>query len=392
MSDINYLTGTKDVSNQPMEPYSETVCSFAAALSGAIMKHPEAGTYTDVMSFAFWCRRANLLQKKNQWEERKERRLGRGLAFHIAPSNVPVNFAFSYMFSLLAGNANIVRVPSRAFPQVLLISRVMNEVLKDYPEIQKRTAMIQYPADNEITAELSKMADVRVIWGGDTTVSTIRSCMTKPKCIDLVFADRYSTCILDGKAIAETDSRGIKKLAEAFYNDTYLMDQNACSSPQIIFWRNASEEVKTCFWRAVFEYAKKKYQLQAASCVDKYTKLCMEAITLPEAKQSVNMENLIYRLELNALPEDITKLRGSCGYFYEYDLQCYEELIPAVTEKVQTVTCYGIDPAEIQEFVINHQLRGIDRIVPVGKSLDIDVIWDGYDIVGMLSRLVEVRN
>ena len=25
----------------------------------------------------------------------------------------------------------------------------------------------------------------------------------------------------------------MKKLAEAFYNDTYLFDQNACSAPQI---------------------------------------------------------------------------------------------------------------------------------------------------------------
>lgn len=27
----------------------------------------------------------------------------------------------------------------------------------------------------------------------------------------------------------------MKKLAEAFYNDTYLFDQNACSAPQTIF-------------------------------------------------------------------------------------------------------------------------------------------------------------
>lgn len=391
MSDIKYLIGTENVSNHPMKSYSEEVCFFAAALSDAIMKHSEARNYSDVMSFAFWCRKANLAQKKAQFEAREERRLGRGLVYHVAPSNVPINFAFSYLFSLLAGNANIVRVPSKEFTQVTLVIQILNEVLKSYPEIWKRTAMIQYPANNEITEQFSRQADARVIWGGDTTVSTVRSCTTKPKCVDIVFADRYSICVLDGTTIEEAEDGKLKKLAEAFYNDTYLMDQNACSSPQMIVWKNASENAKEKFWNAVFEYAKQKYPLQAASCVDKYTKLCMDAVLMTESKKSKRMENLLYRVTLKELPEDITQLRGSCGYFYEYELQQYEELLPFITEKFQTVTYFGINPVELQEFVINNQVRGIDRIVPVGKALDIDVIWDGYDIVGMLSRIVEVR-
>jgi len=36
-------------------------------------------------------------------------------------------------------------------------------------------------------------------------------------------------------------------------------------------------------------------------------------------------------------------------------------------------------------------LSGIDRIVPVGKALDMDVTWDGYDIVRSLSRVIDVK-
>lgn len=390
MNGINYLIGTEEVSRLPLKPYSEEVCAFAAALSDALLKDAEAKRYPDVMSFAFWCRKANLAVRKKKWEEREEKRLGRGLAFHVAPSNVPINFAFTYMFSLLAGNANIVRVPSKEFPQVALVCRVMKEVLEQYPEIKERTAFVRYQVSNEITEQFSKMADARVIWGGDATVTSIRSCAAKPKCIDLVFADRYSICVLDGKAVEETEPAKLKKLAEAFYNDTYLMDQNACSSPQMIFWKNASEKAKELFWNAVFEYSKPKYALQAASCVDKYMKLCVDAVDMPELKQSSHIENLVYRAELKELPENLTELRGTCGYFYEYELENYEELFPVLTEKVQTVTYYGIDPEEFQNFVIDHHVRGIDRIVPVGKALDIDVVWDGYDVVGMLSRIVEV--
>ena len=55
------------------------------------------------------------------------------------------------------------------------------------------------------------------------------------------------------------------------------------------------------------------------------------------------------------------------------------------------VTWFGLDPDEIRSVVLKNRLRGIDRITPVGKAMDIGVIWDGYDLVRMLSRLVNVE-
>ena len=40
------------------------------------------------MAFSFWCRKGHLEQLR-QRQANIERRLGRGLVFHIAPSNVP---------------------------------------------------------------------------------------------------------------------------------------------------------------------------------------------------------------------------------------------------------------------------------------------------------------
>ena len=391
MKGVKYLIGEEGVCCKPLRPYSDEVCSFVAALSDAILKDSEARRYPDVMSFGFWCRKANLMIKKSKWEERTEKRLGRGLVFHIAPSNVPINFAFTYIFALLAGNANVVRVPSKGFPQVSIVCRIMKDVLDAYPEIKVRTAFVQYVADDEITEQFSMKADARVIWGGDETVNQIRSYKTSPRCIDVVFADRYSVCVLDGEALEEAEEVRVHKLAESFYNDTFLMDQNACSSPQMILWKNATEIAKERFWNAVFDYSKTKYYLQPASSVDKYLKFCMDAVEIDTLKSGAHLENLVYHVELAELPKNITELRGSCGYFYEYNIEKYEELLPVLTEKFQTVTYFGVNPEEIQEFVIENQVRGIDRIVPVGKSLDIDIIWDGYDIVGMLSRIVEVK-
>ena len=45
----------------------------------------------------------------------------------------------------------------------------------------------------------------------------------------------------------------------------------------------------------------------------------------------------------------------------------------------------------VRNFVIKNRLHGIDLIVPVGAAMDIDIVWDGYDLVTMLSRKIEVR-
>lgn len=389
MKDVKYIIGMETVLNTPMKPYADMVCAFAAELSAALMKEPECRRYPDVMSFAFWCRKGNIQNLKGTFES-KEKRIGRGLVFHVAPSNVPINFAFSFMFSLLAGNANIVRVPSKPFPQVSLICRVLNKILEGYPEIKKRTAFITYPADNVITEQYSLIADARVIWGGDSTINQIRKCEVKAKCIDLVFADRYSISIINGDAVLSITEEELVKLAEDFYNDSYLMDQNACSSPQLICWNHASKESKSRFWKAVFRYTKSRYNLQAASAVDKYMQMCQDAVRLLDVRLSEKIENILYCVQLKELPEDITELRGHCGYFYEYDYEDLAELKFSVTEKFQTVTYFGCEPEEIREFVLDNNLRGIDRIVPIGKSLDIGVIWDGYDIVGILSRIIDV--
>ncbi len=388
MSGVKYLIGNEAVCDSPLEPYADIVCHFAAELSDTFMKETSAKVYPDIMAFAFWCRKGNIQTLKSQFIS-NEKRLGRGLAFHIAPSNVPVNFAFTYLFSLLAGNATIVRVPSRPFPQVEILCCGLKQVLENYPEIKKRTAFVQYPANNTITEQFCAKADVRVIWGGDETIQEIRKCPVKPRCIDVVFADRYSLCLLDGAAVLNASDAEICKLAERFYNDTYLMDQNACSSPQIICWRNETREAKERFWHSVAAYAKAHYPLQAASAMDKYTQMCCDSIDLENLGAIRRVENLLYCVELKKLPPDITGLRGKCGYFYEYALNGLTGLIDVLTEKVQTITYYGVDAGEIQDFIINNYVKGVDRIVPVGKALDIGVIWDGYDLVRMMSRIVD---
>lgn len=391
-NNLKWLVGNSVPKYRVFEPYSDVVCSFLNDLSQILLKDKTALNYSDIVSFAYFCRKANIQKKKQNFAEDKIR-LGRGIIFHIAPSNVPVNFVFSYVFGLLAGNGNIVRVPSRFFPHTEIICNAIKHVLEDekYSKIKESTSFVQYGHDDEITEYFSSICQGRIIWGGDYAISNIKKFPIPIRAVEVTFSDRYSFAVINSDSIMHADEKEIEKLASSFYNDTYLIDQNACSSPQLVIWTgNCYKDAKEKFWNCISDYASKKYNLQPVSAVDKYTKLCSEAIDNESVKHVSRYGNILYVSELNELTEDTYNLRGTCGYFYEYFSNDINEISHIVNDMYQTLVYYGVSPIELSEFVVNNQLKGIDRIVPIGQALDIDVIWDGYDLIRVLSRIVNV--
>lgn len=386
------------ICNIPLRVFDDEVVKFLGELSSDLLKSPLIRQYPDLSAFGFYIRKANLAKLQEQLKL-EDGRLGRGLCFHIAPANIPVNFAFSWVFSLLAGNANIVRLPSKPFPQVDALLSVIHAHLTRNQKLETRNLFVKYPrTDNETTAAYSAMADCRMIWGGDRTIASLKALPAKPRCIDITFADRYSVAMIDCGAVMAADESQMLRLAEGFYNDTYLMDQNACSSPQVVLWEEGKlgsegvEKVKDKFWTAVEEVVKKKYVLQDAMAVDKYTLFCEEAVNNPLIKRVVHTGNLLYRIELKSLnsklPNTITSHRGKGGFFFEYLLKDREEFFSVVTEKFQTITQFGIDAEALRRQVVERGIRGIDRIVTIGQAMNIGVIWDGCDLIRNLSRIV----
>lgn len=391
--DVHYLVGSASLSAKPLEPYHPLVCDFLNALSSEIRSCPDACTHPDIMTFAFWCRASNIASLKAAFQDGMVR-LGLGLAFHITPSNVPINFAFSYAFGLLSGNANVVRVPSKAFPQTGILCDAINRLFNDdkYAEIRAMTALVQYHRNSHITSSFSKNCNARIIWGGDDAIRKIRQFPVSERCVEMVFSDRYSFCVLDARSVTNLTDAKLKTLARRFYNDTYLMDQNACSSPRLVVWLGKDkDQAKKRFWQCVYDIVESNYSICPVSVVDKYTQWCLDAISLHDLAACRKSTNYLYRLSLDELPDNTHTLRGTCGYFYEYDTDDINSLAHIVNTRYQTMTYFGIDKPTLVAFVVDNRLKGIDRIVPIGAALDISVIWDGYDVVERLSRIVEVR-
>lgn len=384
-----------DLQCKALEPYAPEAVEFLTAWSKRLLARPDIRAYPDAASFAYWCRPANLARLQRDLG-REPLRLGRGVALHIAPSNVPVNFAYSFAFGLLAGNANIVRVPERLPAQAGVLCAIANELLAEakHTRIASMTTLLSYPREDAITQRLSALADVRLLWGGDQTIHHLRRMPASPRCVDIAFADRYSLCLMSAPAVLAAESKILQALCVGFYNDVFLLDQNACSSPHLVLWQGTATEVSTAqarFWDAMQTLLVSKGQPPSIHAVDKYIHLCRTAIKLEGAKVSHTLNNRIFRVTLQALPENIAEHRGRYGFFFETIDNDLTQLSRIVNARYQTLTCFGVDRHALAQTVVAKGLSGIDRVVPVGKALDIGVIWDGYDLIRTMSRIVSIQ-
>ena len=113
----------------PYKIFDEKIISFLNDVSQAILNHKSAKFYSDLATFGFWCRQKNIKSLANKYVN-DNIMIGRGCALHICPTNVPMNFAYSFVFGLISGNNNIVKIPTRNFIQVQLFFKLFNKVIK----------------------------------------------------------------------------------------------------------------------------------------------------------------------------------------------------------------------------------------------------------------------
>lgn len=386
------LAGAASPDPEPWPSFSPAVLEFLAHLSDALRADPVLGRDEEAAAFAFWCRRGHLAALHADHVDGAAR-LGRGLIFHVAPSNVPLLFLYSLAVGLLAGNANVVRLSGRAGGPIPALCALLSRLLElpEHAPIQARVSVVSYPRQAAgITRAYSERCDGRVVWGGDASVRALRGLPLKPAAVDVAFPDRWSLCLLSEAHVAGLDTASLDLLAHRFCNDAYRMDQNACSSPRLVLWlqdADVPDGTRDRWWRAVAGQAG-DYTLTPYMASEKYAALCRLAMEEPAVARVERWGNLLYRVILIRPPVWPEAIRARGGTFLEYGLRALEELADFDSPRLQTVTCAGIAPAAVGRAAAAHRLRGITRAVPVGQALAFDPIWDGVDLLEALSRRI----
>lgn len=387
---IRYLVGNREILEQmenisALPLFSDQALNFLDCLSKKLMYSSKAKKYPDVIAYAFWIRRASL-EKVSIRYRTEAQKMGRGIAFQIAPSNIPVQFAVSMTYALTAGNASIVRISDKENEQADIISGIIQSILKDtYPDMAPYICIIRYEHNDEVTQALTDICDIRMIWGGNQTIAMIRKAAIKARCIDLGFADRYSIAIIDSDDYLRKDA---VLLAYDFYNDTYFSDQNACSSPRLIIWMgNKISQAKELFWNALEDIVSKKYLMNPICSSEKLLNTAVCAAKYPKIRE-IKKDNLLVRIELPSLYEGIMDFKGNCGFFFECNIDRMQEIVPIMRSDCQTITYIGALEDKIRKIIDDNGVKGVDRIVPVGHATDITFVWDGLDLPNVLSRQI----
>lgn len=391
-TDVTFLLGSEETllstkNVKPLSVFVPYVLQFCDVLSRRLRTEKK---YPELVAFGYWCRSRNL--KRFQPED-AGLRLGRGLCLHIAPGNVPLNFAYSAITGLLSGCVNVVKLSSRQFEVADMLVSVFDELLSgEFRDLRPYIIFIRCAHDSVLLKDVSKTAACRMIWGGNETVRRIKCLPSSPRCVDVCFANRYSLAVLDVDAVKTCTS--IRELCRRFYSDAYWSDQLACSAPRAVFWLNNgtsdSKAIKRKFWETLQAIQNESYDSGATLAIDQWETALYTAAGADGVFCTGKGTKAITRVSVPKLmPEQMDIFPGG-GMFFESEGEALSALNEFAGAACQTVVSYGVSQETWREF-LNSAPKGIDRVCTLGAANEFSLIWDGYDLPRTLSRRISIE-
>ena len=341
--------------------------------------------------FAHWTRRGalrDLVARFNATVPAGALAAPRGLALHFPPRNVETILLFSWVMSYLVGNANVVRLPSERGAAVI---KAIDLLVAALSEAEGADLFIQYPADDWVSQALSRSSDVRVVWGGDGKIRAFESLPLRNGGKSIWFGDRYSYAVILGQALMGATADEIAELARNLAVDIFTFDQMGCSSPHKIYIVGHSDThgraVATLISAVDCAARRHGTKIPPSHMVLKLT----EAMALAGTERGAVVPKLSGELMSVVFPNIRgTEDRVGGGFIVVEFITDIATLIGRVRPTHQTLTYYGFTKAELTDFAQAATLAGLSRIVPIGKALDFDAVWDGYELFRELTRTVRI--
>lgn len=384
-------------------PFDELGMAFVAQMSRSLLTDKAFRAHPELVAMAHWFRAANLPHLREQLLAANEQPsasvfLRRGLVFHIAPSNVDSVFIYSWLLSLLCGNANIARVSRRRTGQMQAFFEHVRRILSspEFAPLAQSNWVLSYDHDQEITAQLSSACHLRVIWGGDATISLIRQTPLPPLSMELAFANRFSMAVLKSDAVRVLDEAGLRDLAKRFYNDVFWFNQRACSSPKAVWWIGEPNEVNAArsrFWHALQEQIdQQEPDNEPAQVMNRLTNSFALAHAHEDARMTSRLGEMPCRILIKDLIESDRVLHDGQGMFIELTRPTLSDMVPALTPRDQTLAHFGFTRDDWLAILPDLPPHAADRMVPIGEALAFSSVWDGVNLLRAFTREAQVRN
>jgi hypothetical protein len=374
----------------PLTVGDERLRDFLVAFSRRLLQPGLARRHPELGSLGFFLRRGEIARAVERLSDGASglRRMPRGLVLHFPPANVDTIFVYSWALSALAGNRNIVRVSPRSAGAAETVLDVLNEV-EAHPAVAQTQRIVTYDRDDATTAALSAACDLRVIWGGDRSVTEIRGYPLAPLARDLAFPDRSSFAAVSVAGWHAATPQARRAAVDGFANDLFWFDQAACSSPRTMFWvgdEDQRDAVRAEFLDLLVGVVRERgWGVDAAMAVEKHVATYGLA-AVGAATRVAFAGNAVANVDL-AGPEALPREWLGAGTICHLGVGSLAEVVPLVVRKDQTFSQFGFSRRELDELVTALAGRGVDRIVPLGSALAFSGIWDGYDLLHEFTRI-----
>jgi hypothetical protein len=312
-----------------------------------------------------------------------------GVVGHWPAANVEIQPILSMTCALLGGNAAMVRIPSGLVDLTRCLMAKL--VQSDSGEVlTRRIFMAAFEHGRQDLHEaMARVVDGAMIWGGQEAVLQVRA-LPFPHWTKLaVFGPRISAAAMDAGAWGNSDARESWCLRIA--RDVWQFDQQACSSPQVLFLEKGAGQSTAQFLpvlRRAFEAENRAHPrtsipaaLTSAISQARASWLLKDPAHKAAFPQSPDWTLLIG--EGTDLPQPI---QGRTLTVLEVD-----NLLDPVLKFDGNVQTLGLGMADLEkerELTSLAGKRGVDRIVKLGRMHVFVPPWDGVDLIRPMVRMV----
>ncbi|GAA0272540.1 hypothetical protein GCM10010302_07650 [Streptomyces polychromogenes] len=158
-----------------------------------------------------------------------------GLVVHVAPGNAATVAPLSVVEGLLAGNVNVLKTSGA---DTLLTQHLMAELAALDPSgaLAARVVVLRFPSSRQEWLRLMcAPADAVAVWGGEGAVEGVAA-HVPAGCRLVEWGHRISFAYLTGDVWSDDATLG------ALADDVCLYEQQACSSPQVVYLDTEDEE------------------------------------------------------------------------------------------------------------------------------------------------------
>lgn len=312
-----------------------------------------------------------------------------GIVGHWPAANIEIQPVLSMTCSLLGGNVSLVRVPPElSEPTKLILERL--EESDPGGMLRERIRMFVFDhRRRDLHEAMARSVDGAMIWGGEEAVLQVRSLPFPHWARVATFGPRISVAAMDADSWFNSDTR--ETWCRRIARDVWQFDQQACSSPQVLFLErkacHSAREFVPSLSRA-FEQenlAHPRQSIQAALT----SAIC-------QARASWLLDDVANSAFFSKGP-DWTILLG-CGAEIPLPTQGktlavleVDDLVDPVMRldgNVQTLGLAMADPSRESTLASIAAHRGVDRIVKLGRMHVFAPPWDGVDLIRPMMRLV----